>query len=133
MATLVSSGGSPPSGADQGEGGHTGATLGAGLEDQAYKGLGDTFPPHSRAHGTTPSTRHALCVLNGCCNQFHFILSVVDGYDWCGVRRQSPARCTIKTEASLVKGEMQYYRIVACRRWVGVISGDMVRVSMLGQ
>jgi hypothetical protein len=69
----VSSGGSPPSGADKGEGGHTRATQGARLADLAYKGLGDTVPPHSRALSTAPSTFFALCVLNGCCNEFHFI------------------------------------------------------------
>ena len=70
----MSSRGSPPSGADQGEGGHTGATQGAVLADLAYKVLGDTVPPHIRADSTTPSTCFALCDFNGCYNKFHFIL-----------------------------------------------------------
>ena len=69
----MSLGGSPPSGADQGEGGHTGAAQGAELEDMAYKGLGDTVPQHSRVDSTTPSTCYALCDFNGCCNKFHII------------------------------------------------------------
>ena len=69
----MSSGGCPPSGAEYGEVGHTGATQGAGIADLAYRGLGDFVPPHSRALSTTPSTCYALCDFNGCCKQFHFI------------------------------------------------------------
>jgi len=43
------------------------------IEDRAYKRLGDTVPPHSRADSTTPSACYALRNFNGCCNQFHFI------------------------------------------------------------
>jgi hypothetical protein len=42
-------------------------------EDQAYKGLGDTVPPHSQAGSTPPSACSALRAFNGCCNKFHFI------------------------------------------------------------
>ena len=37
------------------------------------KGLGDIVPPHTRAVNTSPSKCVAMCALNGCCNQFHFI------------------------------------------------------------
>ena len=69
----MSSGGSLLTGTEKGEGGHPGETLGAGLADFAYKGLGDTAPPHSRAFNTAPSACYALCVLNGCCNKLYFI------------------------------------------------------------
>ena len=69
----MSSGESPPSAAEQGEGGHTGATQGAGLVNLAHKGLGDVVPLHSRADSTTTSTCFAMCDFNGCCNEFHFI------------------------------------------------------------
>ena len=38
-------------------------------EDQTYKGLGDTVPPHSRAFSTAPSACSALRAFNGCCNK----------------------------------------------------------------
>ena len=66
--TLLSFGGRLPSGTEIGLGGHPGETLGAGLADLAYKGLGDTVPPHSRAFDTVPSACYALRVLNRCCN-----------------------------------------------------------------
>ena len=43
-------------------------------EDQAYKGLGDIVPPHSRTGSTTPSACSALRAFNGCCNKFRFQL-----------------------------------------------------------
>ena len=39
----------------------------------AYKRLGGIVLPYSRAVSITLSTCFALCALNGCCNQFHFI------------------------------------------------------------
>jgi len=41
--------------------------------DLAYKGLGDIVPPYSWVGSTSPSTRFALCALNRCYKQFHFI------------------------------------------------------------
>ncbi len=49
---LVSSGGSLPSGTKIGEEGYPKETKGADSEDLAYKGRGDTVPPHSRALST---------------------------------------------------------------------------------
>ena len=72
----MSSRGSPPSGVGQGEGGHIGATQGAKSADLAYKGLGDTLPPHSRADITALGTCFALFDFNGCSNKFHFISGV---------------------------------------------------------
>ena len=69
----MSLGGRLPSGAEIREGGHPGETQGAGLEDLAYKGLGDVIPPNSRVDSTTPRACYALRAFNGCCKQFHFI------------------------------------------------------------
>ena len=55
------------------ERGHPGETMGAGIADLAYKGLGDVAPQNSRALSTAPITCYAICVINGCCNEFHFI------------------------------------------------------------
>ena len=62
-----------PSGTEIGEGCYHGETYGAELADLAYKGLGGTFPLHSRAFSTAPSTCFAFCDFNGCCKEFHFI------------------------------------------------------------
>ena len=74
----MSSGESPPSGADKGEGGHTMATQGAVVADLAYKRLGDTVPPYSRALSTAPSICFSLCDFNGCCNHFLSFFNLVD-------------------------------------------------------
>jgi hypothetical protein len=71
--TLVSSGGRLPSDTKIGEGGYHGETYGAELTDLAYKGLGGTVPPHSRAESTAPSACYAMRVFYGCCKKFHFI------------------------------------------------------------
>ncbi len=71
----MSSGGRLPSGTEIGEGGYHGETHGAEHEDLAYKGLGGTVPPHSRAVSTAPSACYALCIFNGCCNHLSFFLS----------------------------------------------------------
>jgi len=72
----VSYGGRLPSGTEIGEGGYHGETYGAELEDLAYKGLGGTIPPHSRAFSTTPIACYALRVLSGYCNDISFFLSI---------------------------------------------------------
>jgi hypothetical protein len=59
----VSSGGRLPSGNEIGEGGYHGETYGAEHADLAYKGLGGTVPPHSRAVSTAPSACYALRAL----------------------------------------------------------------------
>ncbi len=61
-----------PSGTETGEGDYHGETYGVEIEDLAYKGLGGTIPPHSRALSTTLSACYALRVLNGCCNHLCF-------------------------------------------------------------
>jgi len=66
----VSSSGSPPSGADQEEGGHIGSAQGAGFADLAYKWLGDIVPLHSRADCINPSTCFAFAILTGVVTNF---------------------------------------------------------------
>jgi len=73
----VSYGGRLPSGTEIGEGGYHGETYGAEHADLAYKGLGGTVPPHSRAVSTAPSECYTLRVFNGCCNHLSFFLSFV--------------------------------------------------------
>ena len=73
--TLVSSGGRLPSGTEIGEGGYHGETYGAEHADRAYKGLGGTGPPHSRALSTTLSACYALRDISWCCNHLSFFLS----------------------------------------------------------
>ncbi len=59
---VVLFGGRLTSGTEIGKGGYHGETYGAELEELAYKGLGGTVPPHSRAFSTTPSACFALRV-----------------------------------------------------------------------
>ena len=70
----MSFGGRLPSDTEIGEGGYHGETYGAEYADLAYKGLGGTVPPHSRAVSTSPSACYALRVLNGCCNHLSFFI-----------------------------------------------------------
>ena len=70
MEILESSGGCPPSGAEEGERGYTGATYGAGIVDVAYKGLGDFVLPHSRALNTALVHATRCAILTGLVNNF---------------------------------------------------------------
>jgi hypothetical protein len=92
----MSSGGSPPSGADKGEGCHYGETYGQEFVELAYKGLEDIVPQNRRVVKTTPSTCYALCVYTGVVTNFisfHFKDCIPTPLNY-GGRSNDDARCS---------------------------------------